>query len=69
MRAFLSRSARWVAMWCLVTGWAVPARAQSPASQYVGRPVESIQLLVEDRVTTDASRPRSDPRSDPSADR
>ncbi len=55
MRALLSRWARWAAVWGLVTGWAVPARAQSPASQYAGRPVEAIQLLVENRVTTDAA--------------
>ena len=54
MRGFLSPWARWAAMWCLVASWTVPARAQSPASQYVGRPVETIQLLVENRVTTDA---------------
>ena len=55
MRVLLSRWARWAAVCGLVTGWAVPARAQSPASQYAGRPVEAIQLLVENRVTTDAA--------------
>ena len=55
MRVLLSRWARWAAVCGLVTGWAVPARAQSLASQYAGRPVEAIQLLVENRVTTDAA--------------
>ena len=42
-----------VACWLLVAGSVAPARGQSVASQYVGRPVESVQVLVERKPTSE----------------
>ena len=55
MALSVSRSARLLVVLVLVTLWAASARAQSAASQYVGRPIEDIRLFVENRPTTEAA--------------
>ena len=42
-------------LWCCAVAATVPAsvRAQSAASQYAGRPVTEVQLLVENQPTAD----------------
>jgi outer membrane protein insertion porin family len=55
MRLSVPRSAPLLAVWILITACAVPARAQSAAGQYAGRPIENIRLFVEDRPTTEAA--------------
>jgi outer membrane protein insertion porin family len=55
MRACVARLMRLVVVAVLVTAWATPARAQSAASQYAGRPVEELRLFIENKPTTDAA--------------
>ena len=49
------RFARFVAPWILAAVWASPASAQSIASQYAGRPVEDVRMLVENKPSTEAA--------------
>jgi outer membrane protein assembly factor BamA len=55
MRASVLRSVRLFASLAFLALWAAPVRAQSVASQYVGRPIEDIRLFVENRPTTEAA--------------
>ena len=55
MRASVLRSVRLLASLAFLALWAAPVRAQSAASQYVGRPIEDIRLFVENRPTTEAA--------------
>jgi outer membrane protein insertion porin family len=55
MRTSLHRVMRLLAFSVLVTVCAVPAGAQSAASQYAGRPIEDIRLFIENKPTTEAA--------------
>jgi len=55
MRRSVISLARLLAFGLLTTAWAVPVRAQSPASQYVGRPIEDVRLFVENKPLTEAA--------------
>lgn len=46
---------RLLAFSVLAAAWASPAGAQSVASQYAGRPVEDVRMLVENKPSTEAA--------------